>query len=151
MESVYNSKGEKEMTILSVTTQQNGYKETIQLDEFYKSLMFQSIMDGDHPRNERDTMLVVFRKTIHFNKWSDHISMYWLSKAIGISENTLRETIKRLELKGFLTITKSKGGRTSSTKKFHSFSLSDEFLFMIFDKWYAIKEENGFTPKVIFC
>jgi len=138
------------MTNLSVTTHQNGYKEEIVLDEFYKSLLFQNIMDGDHPRNERDTMLVILRKTIHFNKWSDHIAMYWLSKAIGISESTLRETIKRLEFKGLLTITKSKGGRCSSAKKFHSFSFSDEFLLMIFDKWYTIKEENGFTPKVRF-
>ncbi len=134
------------MNTLTVTTAD----EQIQLDEFYKSLLFQHIMDGDYPRNERDTMLVILRKTIHFNKWNDRLAMYWLTKATGINENTLRDTIKRLEAKGLINVDRSKGGRTSSTKKFHSFALSKDILLMLFDKWYQIKEENGFTPRVAF-
>lgn len=134
------------MNTLTVTAND----EQIQLDEFYKSLLFQHIMDGDYPRNERDVMLVILRKTIHFNKWRDRISMYWFSKAVGIGEPTLKNTLQSLEAKGLLNVDKSKGGRTSSVKKYNSFSLSNELLLMIFDKWYQIKEENGFTPKVVF-
>lgn len=123
--------------------------ENIQLDEFYKSLLFQHIMDDNYPRNERDTLLVILRKTIHFNKWSDRIATYWLTKSIGVSENTLRDTIKSLEAKGLLTVDRSKGGRTTSAKKYNSFALSNDLLLMMFDKWYQIKEENGFTPKII--
>lgn len=131
---------------LTVTT--NGTN--IKLDEFFKSLLFQHIMDGEYSRNERDIMLVILRKTIHFGKWSDRVAMYWLATATGIGEVTLRETLKRLEAKGLLNIVKSKGGRTASQKKFNEFSFSDELLTFIFEKWYIIKDKKGFTPKVKF-
>ncbi|RUM45482.1 MAG: hypothetical protein DSY46_02845 [Hydrogenimonas sp.] len=118
--------------------------EDFEIDEFYKSLMFQEIMDGGFSRNERDVMLVIFRKTVHFNKWSDRIGNHWLCKAVGIGENTLRATLRQLEAKGLIDIKRSSGGRSISPKRFSLFSLSDEFATMVFNRWLKAKEENGF-------
>lgn len=117
------------------------------LDEFFKSLMFQQIMDGDLNRNERDVLLVVFRKTIHYEKWSDRIAMYWLAKATGISESTLRATLERLENKSFLEIKKSTGGKSNSAKKYNEFSLSTYLINSVYQKWKNIKLENSFDIK----
>lgn len=118
--------------------------ESIKLDEFYKSLLFQRIMDGDFNRDERDVLLVVFRKTVHFDKWYDRLSIYAFSKAVGICQSKLRQTITQLEAKGLLEVDKSKGGRTDSTKKYNKFSLSKDLIFLVSDRWLEIKEENGY-------
>ncbi|PLY08343.1 MAG: hypothetical protein C0625_01790 [Arcobacter sp.] len=116
------------------------------LDEFYKSLMFQQLMDSDLNRNERDVLLVVFRKTLHYEKWSDRISMHWLSKkGVGISINTLRVTLERLENKGLIEITRSTGGKSESSKRFNEFKISDYLLGTVYRRWEEIKIENGFT------
>jgi hypothetical protein len=115
------------------------------LDEFFKSLMFQRIMDAELNRNERDVLLVIFRKTIHYEKWTDRISMYWLSKAVGISDNTLRAAIERLENKSFIDVVRSTGGKSTSSKKYNEFSIHTYFVNMVFQKWENIKLDNGFT------
>ena len=131
------------MKKLKITTTRSGQEETIELDEFFKSLVFQEILDGDFSRFEKFVLLVVLRKTLHFNKWSDRIAMYWLSKATGIGLTKLRDTIKQLEYKGLLEVEHSKGGRTSKKEKFNEYALSEELLFKVFGEWYDIKEECG--------
>jgi len=116
----------------------------ITLDEFYKSMMFQRIMDGDFSRDERDVMLVVFRKTLHFDKWNDHLGIYWLSESVGICQSKLRKTIKQLEAKGLIEIERSKGGRIDSHKKFSKFNLANDFIFLVVREWVEIKEDNDF-------
>ena len=131
------------MKKLRINTKQRGAEETIELDEFYKSLVFQEILDSEFTKYEKYVLLVVLRKTLHFNKWSDRLAMYWLSKATGIGVSKLRETIKQLELKGLLEIKHSKGGRTSSADKFNEYSLSEQLLFKVFNDWTDIKEDYG--------
>lgn len=118
--------------------------ERVNLDEFYKSLLFQRIMDSDFSRDERDVLLVVFRKTVHFDKWYDRLAIYNFSKAVGICQSKLRRTIAQLEAKGLLDVEKSTGGRTDSTLKYHKFSLSNDLIFLVADRWLEIKEENGY-------
>ena len=127
---------------LSLGNETDGYAS---IDEFYKSLMFQQIMDSDLNRNERDVLLVIFRKTIHYEKWKDRISMYWLSKAVGISDLTLRATLERLENKSLIDINRSTGGKSTSNKKYNEFKIHTYFISMVFKKWENIKLENGFT------
>lgn len=117
------------------------------LDEFFKSLMFQQIMDGDLNRNERDVLLVIFRKTIHYEKWSDRIAMYWLGKATGLSSNTLRAAIERLENKGLLDVKRSNGGKTDSVNKYNEFALSVYLINIVYKKWEDIKASYGFEIK----
>ncbi|KAB7884972.1 replication protein [Poseidonibacter ostreae] len=126
---------------LKIGSEDNGYAI---LDEFFKSLMFQQVMDSDLSRNERDVLLVIFRKTIHYEKWNDRISMYWLSKTVGISTTTLRVTLKRLENKSFIDVTRSTGGKTVSSKKYNEFSIHTYLVNMVFKKWEEIKLDNGF-------
>ena len=125
---------------LKVGNKQDGY---IALDEFYKSLMFQKIIDSNFSRNERDVLLVIFRKTIHFDKWQDRLSMYWLTQAVGISRNTLKATLIRLDEKGLLDICKSVGGKTKSPKKYNEFGLSNYLINDVYSKWEQIKKDNG--------
>lgn len=122
----------------------NEYNPPTDLDEFFKSLMFQHIMDSDLQRNERDVLLVVLRKTIHYDKWTDKISMHWLGKAAGLSDNTLRTAVKELIKKDILNIKRSNGGKTKSPNKFNEFSLNDEFINIVFMKWINIKIINNF-------
>jgi len=131
------------MSKLSINTKRRGEQEEIELDEFYKSLMFQEILDGEFTKYEKYVLLVILRKTLHFNKWRDRLAMFWLSKATGISLPKLRETIKQLEYKGLLNVRHSKGGRTSKADKFNEYSLSDALLFKVFNEWADIKEEYG--------
>lgn len=121
------------------------------LDEFYKSLMFQEIMDSDLTRNERDVLLVIFRKTLHYDKWYDRIGMYWLSKAVGIGDNTLRMAIERLESKSLIEVNRSSGGKSKSNKKYNQFSISTYWINSVFRKWEEIKLENGFTIEYDYC
>lgn len=117
--------------------------EKVKLDDFYKSLMFQKIMDSDFTRNERDTLLVVFRKTIHYDKWEDFISMYWLGQSVGIGDTTLRITIKRLNEKGLINFKPSTGGKTKSSKKYNSFGISSYLINDVYQKWIKIKDDCG--------
>ena len=128
------------MSTLLVTYQD----EQIPLDEFFKSMMFQRIMDGGFSRDERDVMLVIFRKTIHFNKWDDYLGIHWLTKDVGISLTKLRQTIKQLEAKGLIEVEKSKGGSGNKKERFNKFSLSLELLTLVINDWLNIKDENGF-------
>lgn len=116
----------------------------ITLDEFYKSMMFQRIMDGDFSRDERDVMLVILRKTLHFDKWYDYLGIHKLSQSVGVGENKLRKTINQLEAKGLIEIERSKGGRIDSPKKYNKFSLADNLIFLVVDKWIQVKENNDF-------
>ncbi len=116
----------------------------IKLDEFFKSLVFQQIMDSGFDQSERDVLLVISRKTIHFNKWSDRISIYALSKLVGVGLAKLRQTLKQLEAKGLIDIEHSKGGRLESNKKYSEFSLSHDLVSLVINKWSDIKSENGF-------
>lgn len=127
------------MSSLSVTYS----GESVKLDEFYKSLLFQLIMDGSFNRDERDVLLVVFRKTIHFDKWDDRLAIFKFSKDVGVCQSKLRQTIMQLEAKGLLEVHKSKGGRTDSIKKYNKFSLSRDLVTLVTDKWIEIKESHG--------
>ena len=118
--------------------------DSVELDEFFKTLMFQKIMDSGFSQAERDVLLVVLRQTIHYNKWSDRISIHHLSQLVGVGIAKLRKTIKQLEAKGLLEIQKSKGGRTESTSRFSKFSLSNELISLVVNHWLEIKWENGF-------
>ena len=117
----------------------------IKIDNFYKSLLFQKIMDEDFNRNERDILLVIFRKTLHFEKWKDNLGMYSFSQSVGICDKTLRQTIIQLEAKGLIEIEKSKGGNTGSPDRLNKFSLSNELIFLVADRWVEIKENNGYS------
>jgi len=129
------------MSNLQVTYQEDN----VTLDEFYKSMMFQRIMDGDFSRDERDVMLVIFRKTLHFDKWHDRLGIYWLSESVGVCQSKLRKTIKQLEAKGLIDVERSKGGSTDSHKKYSKFSIGDNFIFMVVREWVQIKDENDFS------
>lgn len=118
--------------------------ESYVLDEFYKSMMFQQIMDGDFSRDERDMLLVISRKTIHYNKWYDRLGIYWLSQAVGIGHNKTRQIIRQLEAKGLIEVEHSKGGRTESNKRFSKFALANDLVFLVVRKWIEVKEDNGF-------
>ena len=131
------------MSRLTIATTRSGEHEEIEIDEFYKSLLFQEILDSEFSKYEKYVLLVVLRKTLHFNKWSDRLAMHWLSTATGISLPKLRETLKQLEFKGLINIKHSKGGRTSKRDKFNEYRLSDELLFKVFHSWYEIKDDNG--------
>ena len=114
------------------------------VDEFFKSLMFQRIMDGDFSRDERDVLLVIFRKTVHFNKWYDHLGIYFLSKAVGVGQAKLRKVLTQLKEKGLIDIEQSKGGKTDSNKKFSKFSISENLIFLVADRWVDIKIEKDY-------
>ena len=124
----------------------NNTKGYVTLDEFYKSLMFQYLMDN-YNKYERDVMLVIFRKTLHFEKWEDRLSMNWLRTSVGISDNTLRATIKRLEAKNLIEIKRSQGGKCNSEKKYNKFSLSMYIIDAVYAKWLEIKDDNMFEVK----
>jgi len=129
------------MSNLQVTYQEDN----VTLDEFYKSMMFQRIMDGDFSRDERDVMLVIFRKTLHFDKWHDRLGIFWLSESVGVCQSKLRKTIKQLEAKGLIDVERSKGGRTDSHKKYSKFSIGGNFISMVVREWVQIKDENDFS------
>ena len=113
-------------------------------DEFFKSLLFQAIMDEDLTRNERDTLLVVSRKTFHYNKPSDRLGIHFLAKAVGIGTKNLRITIESLEEKKLLIVDRSKGGQHSNANRFHSFALSGDILIKALSVWIKAKESKGF-------
>lgn len=114
---------------------------TYVLDDFFKSIVFQYIMDTDYiDRDERDILLMIFRKTIHFNKWEDHLGVYWLSKNIGMGQDKLRRTIRSMEKKGVITVHYSKGGRVAHEKKFHRFSMHKKYVNKILEIWILSKQ-----------
>ena len=125
---------------MSLTVTQDG--ETKPIDNFFKTLMFIRIMDGDFSRNERDVLLVIFRKTVHFNKWDDRIGIHAFSKHVGVSLSILRRTIKDLVDKKIIDENKSKGGRIASPNKFNEYTLSTKFVFEVVEQWEKIKSEN---------
>lgn len=94
------------------------------IDDSFKSLMFQKIMDLKISRNERDILIVIFRKTISNNKWSGRISMETLASDVGISDTTLRLTLNMIESKKLIEINRSAGGKSENDKKYNEFKLS---------------------------
>ena len=114
------------------------------LDHFYKSLMFQAIFDKDFDRDERDLLLVVFRKTVHFNKQWDRISIAEFSQKAGPCEPRVRAALKRLQSKAFIDIKKSKGGRTSSRKRFNAYRLSVYLHDDVLKKYNSAKRDHDF-------
>ena len=120
--------------------------ESYVIDEFFKSLMFQTIMDASKlNRNERAVLLVVFRKTLHYDKRMDTLGIHWLSKAARIGEHTTRTAIKGLIEKKFLKKEISQGGQSSSKRRFNSFGISDGLLEIVFRQWIKLKEESGYV------
>lgn len=129
------------MANLTLTHNNKKYK----LDEFYKSLMFQYIMDMDSiNKDERDILLLIFRKTIHFNKYSDRLGIYFISKSVGIGQVKTRKIIKQLEYLELIYVERSTGGRIKSEKKFHLFSLHDSTIETIFFAWLGVKGDKNF-------
>jgi len=129
------------MAKLTLTHNHIKYK----LDEFYKSMMFQYIMDMDSiNRDERDILLFIFRKTIHFNKYSDRLGIYFISKSVGIGQVKTRQIIKQLEALELIHVERSTGGRIKSEKKFHLFSLHNSVIEIIFTGWLDIKDSKNF-------
>ena len=94
------------------------------IDDSFKSLMFQKIMDLKISRNERDILIVIFRKTISSNKWSGRVSMYMLANDVGISDTTLRLTLNMIEAKKLIEINRSSGGKSEDDKKYNEFKLN---------------------------
>ena len=115
------------------------------VDEFFKSMVFQYIMDDESlDRDERDVLLLIFRKTLHFNKWSDRLGIYFMSTSIGIGQVKTRKAIKQLEDKHLISVERSKGGRVANNKKFHLFEIHGDFVSTVFGAWKLIKENQGF-------
>ncbi len=95
----------------------------IKLNHFFKSIAFQVIFDNDFDRDERDLLLVLFRQTLHFNKVWDRMPIYELSEKSGISERKTKEALARLEAKALIDVVHSKGGRSSSRKRFNAYRI----------------------------
>ena len=131
------------MKKLQAVVIRKGQEHVMELDEFYKSLVFQEILDSEFTKYEKFVLLVILRKTLHFNKRCDRLAMHWLSKATGVGLTKLRETIKQLEYKGLVDINHSKGGRTSKKEKFNEYALSDNILSKVLHEWVGIKDELG--------
>ena len=117
------------------------------LDHFFKSLMFQAIFDKEFDRDERDVLLVIFRKTIHFNKQWDRISIRELSQKAGPCESKVRDAIKRLESKAFIDIKVSKGGRTESRKRFNAYRISMYLFNDVLKKYNSSKRDHDLLDK----
>ena len=114
------------------------------IDQFYRSLVFQAIMDNtDLNLYEKTIMNYILRKTLHFKKWTDRISMYKIKTDTQMSLAKVRQCLSSLEEKKLLKINHSKGGHTDGKSKWHEFSISDELLFKVFDSWVEEKEELG--------
>ena len=122
----------------------NHLGQKITVDHFFKTLLFQRIMDDSFSRMERDVLLVIFRKTIHFDKWKDRICMYSLSKMSGVGRNRLFDVVKQLESKMLIEVDRSSGGKSESSLRFNGFQLSLEFLGLVVNQWLEIKEDNDF-------
>ena len=112
------------------------------MDNFYKSLMFQEIMDGDLLKEEKNVLLVISRKTLHYGKWVDYISNYQMVKMTGLYREILKRTISQLESKGIITVSKSSGVRGGVEEKLNGYSLSTDYIFLVCNKWLDYKEEN---------
>lgn len=115
------------------------------IDHFYNSLMFQRIMDSDFSGVEKQILLVISRKTIHFNKWNDKISIYQLSKLADVGDRKTRTVIRQLEEKGVIEVIRSKGGYgAGNPERWHTFSLSYYLVELVLREWLKIKENNNF-------
>ncbi len=112
------------------------------LDHFFKSLMFQAIFDKDFDRDERDVLLVIFRKTLHFNKQWDRLSIGELSQKAGPCEAKIKLVLKRLEAKAFIDIRHSRGGRSSSRKRFNAYRLSMYLFEDVFNKYRSVRRDH---------
>ncbi len=99
-------------------------KNKINESHFFKSIAFQVIFDKDFDRDERDLLLVLFRQTLHFNKVWDRLPICELSEKSGIGERKTKETLVRLESKALIDVVHSKGGRSSSRKRFNAYRMS---------------------------
>ncbi len=120
-----------------------GLEGAVVVDDFFKSLMFQKIMDNEGlNKNELLLMLVIFRRTVHFNKWTDKISMNRLSKETRLGLNTLRKTIDSLRNKVLIAGNKSKGGRTQDIGKYNEFGFTIAFAHEVFLQFKEIREEQ---------
>jgi len=112
------------------------------LDNFYKSLLFQEIMDSDLLKEEKNVLLVISRKTIHFNKWVDYISNYQMVKMTGLTRLLLKRTVYQLESKGVITVSKSSGGRGGVDSRLNGYSISDDLIFKVGRYWVDYSEIN---------
>ena len=100
--------------------------------------MFQTIMDGDFDKLERDFILVIFRKTVHWNKWKDKVSAYQMQKALGVSNKTFYAVRERVLAKGFIDIEIAYGGHQGNL---NIYGISDELCSYSIKKWIAEKEK----------
>ena len=112
---------------------------------FYKSLMFQAILDNEFDRDERDVLLVIFRKTLHYNKQWDYISVGELSYLSGASERKTKEAVKRLESKAFIDVRRYKGGRSQSRSRFNAYRISAYMYEDINNKYRSARRDHDFN------
>lgn len=108
-------------------------------------MVFQNIMDGDFHKEERMVLLVVYRQTLHYDKWKDTLSNFQLVKKTGLDVRKVRSSGEQLEAKGLIEVARSKGGRGTVYDRSHEYRLSTDFISMVFRKWLDIKEESGFV------
>ena len=117
--------------------------ERYELDEFYKSLLFQHIMDLKLPPVETSFCMVLLRQTLHYGKWHDFLAISRIAREIGTAPARARKIISSLEEKEIITVGRSNGGGTKSPHRFHEFEFSDKLIFEVFDKWLTCKEDLG--------
>lgn len=116
----------------------------IDLDQFYKSIMFQKISDiANVDLYERTILFYIFRKTIHFNKWADRISMFKIKQDTKMSLTKVRQSVRSLERKNLIAINKSLGGHTSEKTKWNEFSIAESFIFHIHELWEIERDSLG--------
>ncbi len=115
----------------------------IKVDHFFKSLTFQVLFDKNFNRDERDILLVIFRKTTHFNKMWDRLSIQEISEISGLYEKKTKDILKRLESKAFIDVIHSKGGRGSSRERFNAYRLGLYLFDDIFKKYNQAKRDHG--------
>lgn len=132
---------------MSLIISSNG--DRYKLDEFYKSLVFQHIMDSDFLKEERMLLLVIYRQTLHYDKWRDTLSNYQLTQKTGLDIRKARSSAEQLEAKGILEVKRSKGGRGSVHDRSHQYELSTDFILLVFRKWLEIKEDGGMIESIL--
>ncbi len=95
---------------------------------FDKCIMYQVIEDMTLTINERSIIHVIFRKTIHYNKLWDRISLGQFQNRMKIKPQSLRNLLTDMAEKDLIIIRRSKGGRAKENRKiFNAYSLGMEF------------------------
>ena len=72
-----------------------------------QSILFKKIMDGNYTRAERAVLLLMSRKSIHFDSLMFAISMQDFKEAVEIGMPALRKAISAVEAKEVLRVRRS--------------------------------------------